>query len=301
MAKHNIVFGTLSGKIGNIVFFRRRGRQVERALVPSPADPRTDKQCVVRAQFANCKNLWRALLPYVGEAWRGVSRYGSAGNAFAHHNARRIPTASLQMSRAGNYFPNLGVVTYGGLPIDIDVYKAVSSNQTYNTSMMVAGTLQLSVGTLAASLLDHNRFLRDGDILHFLGITYSAENTPLSPSGTNAFASVITHAEIPLDISDNRTLQEVAPNFVHVAPSQLVSSGPFAFQFVWPSPAADYDSSLVGSAVAVFVERPSNPHRSRYSRASWSMGNDDYSRLQALTRYGNISVQFGNTFKQVNI
>lgn len=301
MAKHNVVFGTLSGKIGNIVFFRRRGRQVERALVPSPADPRTDKQCVVRAQFANYKNLWRALLPYVGEAWRGVSRFGGAGNAFAHHNARRIPTASLQMSRGGNFFPNLGVVTYGGLPIDIDVYKAISSNQTYTTSMLVAGTLQLSVRTLATSLLNLNSYLREGDILHFLGITYSAESAPLSPSGSNAFASVITHAEIPIDTSDDRTLQEVAPNFVMVAPSQVVSSTPFAFRFVWPSPAADYDASLVGSAVAVFVERLSNPHRSRYSRASWAMGSDDYSRLQALTRYGNASVQFGSTFKQVNI
>lgn len=301
MAKHNIVFGTLSGKIGNIVFFRRRGRQVERALVPSPANPRTDKQCVVRAQFANYKNLWRALLPYVGDAWRGVSRYGGAGNAFAHHNARRIPTASLQMSRGGNFFPNLGVVTYGGLPIDIDVYKLPANTQTYNTNLMIAGTLQLSVGALASSLLNLNNSLRHGDVLHFLGVTYSAEGAPLSPSGSNAFVSVISHAAIPLDPSDNRVLSEVAPNFVQVAPSQVVTSTPFVFRFVWPSPAADYDASVVGSAVAVFVERPTNALRSRYSRASWAMGNDDYARLQALTRYGSASVSFGSTFKQVNI
>lgn len=301
MAKHNIVFGTLSGKIGNIVFFRRRGRQVERALVPSPADPRTDKQCVVRAQFANYKNLWRALLPYVGDAWRGVSRYGGAGNAFAHHNARRIPTASLQMSRGGNFFPNLGVVTYGGLPIDIDVCKVPGNTQSYNTNLMVAGTIQLSVGTLASSLLSLNDALRQGDVLHFLGVTYSAEGAPLSPSGSNAFVSVISHAAIPLDPSDNRVLSEVAPNFVQVTPSQVVTSTPFVFRFVWPSPAADYDDSVVGSAVAVFVERPTNPLRSRYSRASWSMGNDDYARLQALTRYGSASISFGSTFMQVNI
>lgn len=301
MAKHNIVFGTLSGKIGNIVFFRRRGRQVERALVPSPADPRTDKQCVVRAQFANYKNLWRALLPYVGDAWRGVSRYGGAGNAFAHHNARRMPTASLQMSRGGNFFPNLGVVTYGGLPIDIDVYKLPANTQAYNTNLMVAGTVQLSVGTLASSLLGLNTSLRQGDVLHLLGVTYSAEGAPLSPSSSNAFVSVISHAAIPLDPSDNRDLSIVAPNFVQVVPSQVISSTPFVFRFVWPSPAADYDDSVVGSAVAVYIERPFNALRSRYSRASWAMGNDDYSRLQALTRYGSASISFGSTFKQVNI
>lgn len=301
MAKHNIVFGTLSGKIGNIVFFRRRGRQVERALVPSPADPRTDKQCVVRAQFANYKNLWRALLPYVGDAWRGVSRYGGAGNAFAHHNARRIPTASLQMSRGGNFFPNLGVVTFGGLPIDVDVYKVSGDTQVYNTNILAAGTIQLTVLSLSQSLLSLNSALREGDILHFLGVTYSAEGAPLSPSGSNAFVSVISHAEIPLDIGDSRVLSEIAPNFIQVAPLQVVSSAPFSFRFVWPSPAADYDDSVVGSAVAVFVERPTNPLRSRYSRASWAMGNDDYARLQALTRYGSASISFGSTFKNVTL
>lgn len=298
MAKHNAVFGTLSGKIGNIVFFRRRGRQVERVLVPYPSDPRTLAQGVIRARFANNKNLWRLLLPHVGNAWRSVSRYGYGGNAFYKHNVGNMPTCSLAMSRDGNCFPNLGALTYGGLQVNIDVQQTSIPTHRYTTSLRAPGTTKTTVGFFASELLDNNPSLAAGDILHILGITYSCEGSQLTPTTSNHMPTVIVGAAIPLDVTDNTLLSSVAPNF-RFAGASSEEIPPIDIFFDWPSPAVNYDNSVVGSALAVFLERPCKPFRSRFTRSFWVMSEDDRLRLRPLCFRGNLADAFGRTFSNV--
>ena len=299
MAKHNIVFGTLSGKIGNVVFFRRIGRQVERALVPAPADPRTLPQGVVRARFANAKNLWRDLLPFVGNAWRGVSRYGYGGNAFSHHNVGNMPTCSLAMSRDGNYFPNLGVVTFGGLPLNVNAQLTNYEQHVYTTNLLVPATTKRQVSQVAQELVNENTMLRQGDVLHILGIVYSATDAVLSPSSSNDFPSQIVGAAIPLNFEDERSLSVVAPNFTFAATSISEEVSSLAITFNFPSPADGYGVDQLGYALCIFVERPSAPQSSRYTRSSWVMSTEDLNRLRAVCAAGNVSNSFGRTFTNI--
>lgn len=299
MAKHNIVFGTLSGKIGNVVFFRRKGRQVERALVPAPADPRTLPQGVVRARFANAKNLWRDLLPFVGSAWRGVSRYGYGGNAFSHHNVGNMPTCSLAMSRDGNYFPNLGVVTFGGLSLNVTADLTNYEQHVFTTNLLLPATTKRTIAQMAQELVNENAALRQGDVLHILGIVYSATDAILSPSSSNDFPSAVVGAAIPLNFDDERLLSVVAPNFAFAAKSVSEEVSPLAITFNFPSPADGYAEDQLGYALCIFVERPSAPQSSRYTRSSWVMGSDDRIRLRAACAAGNVSNSFGRTFTNI--
>lgn len=299
MAKHNIVFGTLSGKIGNVVFFRRKGRQVERALVPAPADPRTLPQGVVRARFANAKNLWRDLLPFIGDAWRGVSRYGYGGNAFSHHNVGNMPTCSLAMSRDGNYFPNLGVVTFGGLALNVTAELTNYEQHVFTTNLLVPATTKRTIAQMAQELVTANAALRRGDIVHILGIVYSASDIPLSPSSSNDFPSIISAASLPLDFDDERSLSVVAPNFAFAAASIVEEVAPLTITYSFPSPADGYGEDQLGYALCMFIERPSAPQSSRYTRSSWVMGSEDRNRLRAACIAGNVSDSFGRTFTSI--
>lgn len=299
MAKHNIVFGTLSGKIGNIVFFRRKGRQVERALVPSPSDPRTIAQGVVRARFANNKNLWRLLLPFVGSAWKGISRYGYGGNAFYRLNTSNMPTCSLAMSRDGNALPNLGPVTYGGLQLPYTLSLQSLSTFTYATNLMVPRVTPVTVDRLAVFLENNNEYIREGDIIHLLGFTANADEGQLTPSTTNNFATTVVHAAIPIDFNDDTPLSQLMPNFGITYASFEGELSPLAFNFILPSPAADYDADRVIAAMAMYIERPSNPQRSRYTRCFWQLSTDDTNTLKAACAKGNVANAFGRTFTNI--
>ena len=299
MAKHNAVFGTLSGKIGNIVFFRRRGRQVERVLVPSPTDPRTLKQGVVRARFANNKNLWRLLLPYVGVAWRHVSRYGYGGNAFYKHNISNMPTCSLDMSRDGNALPNLGPVTYGGLQLPYTLSLLSYSSRQYLTNILVPRTGNDAVSSFSAHVLENNVSLLEGDIIHLLGISCNADAAQLSPSTTNAFATQIYHTAIKLDKSDYTSMSLLLRNFSLGYGSIVEDLSPIVFTLNLSPPAADYDSDRVLCAMAMFIERPSRPPRSRFTRCSWVLDADSYNSLEAACASGNVANSFGITFTSI--
>lgn len=299
MAKHNIVFGTLSGKIGNIVFFRRKGRQVERALVPSPSDPKTIAQGVVRARFANNKNLWKLLLPYVGNAWKGVSRYGYGGNAFYKFNISNMPTCSLAMSRDGNALPNLGPVTYGGLELPYTLKLQSISTFTYATNIMVPRVSANTVGRLASFIKDNNEYIQEGDIIHLLGITANADDIQLSPATTNNFATSVIHAALPIETQDSTSLSQLMPNFGITYASVSGELSPLAFNFILPSPAADYDSDRVIAAMAMFIERPSRPQRSRYTRCFWQLSTDNSNSLKAACAKGNVANSFGRTFANI--
>jgi len=60
MAKVNmpLLSGEVRGKLGDIVFFRRHGRQLAR-MRTKPANPKTDKQVAVRTNLAGLGKLWK--------------------------------------------------------------------------------------------------------------------------------------------------------------------------------------------------------------------------------------------------
>ena len=306
MTKRNLTLGNASGKLGDVVYMRRRGQQVERILVPSPRDPKSQRQGVARAHFANYVNLWRLLSPYMGVTWRGVSRYGTAANAFFKMNVGRIPAISKSMSRDGYAFPNLGLVTYGTMPISWRYESAIASVETAPAGRAqalawlgnVLGGAVAKWSDVSEALLKANQGLREGDVVHFLMMAYILDpDEPIYlPSGAQPR---IVHYSAPIDTSDERLVEDIFPLLqFSLLPAvanyqQMAVSGSNSFYRTLT------DSEFYFVSLASWVERSTAVGFTRYTRSSFVFGADDGDLLRGSAGYSPISIQYGDTFRNV--
>ena len=274
MTKRNLTLGTASGKLGSVVYFRRRGQQIARVLVSQVNDKRTIDQCYVRGRFANYVNLWRLLRPYIEDSWRGVSRYGSPENAFYRHNRGLIPVCSAQMSREGFAFPNFGLVTYGSLPISLNLEYALyppagggdKQVAAWLTNVEAAGSLS-TIADLSSTLISSNIGIQTGDILHVLAYIYSFDPVDFHPSAALGEPPGVLHYSIRVSTTLPGTLSEALRAIdwkigVDASGRQIIGA--------WPKPqffSDPYEYEQRGCFFTMFVERPANPRYSRYSRS----------------------------------
>lgn len=307
MTKRNLTLGTASGKLGSVVYFRRRGQQIARVLVSQVNDKKTLSQCYVRGRFANYVNLWRLLRPYVEDSWRGVSRYGSPENAFSKHNKGFIPVESEQMSREGYAFPNFGLVTYGSLPVslslDYDSFPAAvgSANQNgaWLNNVVFDGLVQ-SVADLSNALISSGTGIREGDILHILAYTYSFDPTNFRPSYALELPPRVYHYAINIDKSSNFRLDVVAPKIKWmkaVGPPGQNPVGAWIVDSLWLDDSGDYS---LGCFFTMYVERPSNPRYSRFSRSRFVMQSAERFYLYPMANStGGVGQQYAVTWQSV--
>lgn len=278
MTKRNLTLGTASGKLGSVVYFRRRGQQIARVLVSQVNDKKTIDQCYVRGRFANYVNLWRLLRPYIADSWSGVSRYGSPENAFYRHNRGLIPVCSAQMSREGYAFPNFGLVTYGSLPVslnlDYDLYPPAGggNNQiaAWLTNVESAGSLS-TIADLSSALISSNIGIQSGDMLHVLAYMYSFDPIDFAPSFALKAPPSVVHYSVRISTTHLGTLSEA----MHAIDWKIgVDSSGRQIIGAWPNRAffnEDYEDEQRGCFFTMFVERPGNPRYNRYSRSRFVM------------------------------
>ena len=296
MTKRNLTLGTASGRLGSVVYFRRRGQQSARVLVSSVNDKKTLPQCYVRARFACYVNLWRSLRPYIEQSWRSVSRYGSPENAFAKHNRGLFPTISKEMSRAGYAFPSFGLITYGSLPIDLQ-YRY--DDGAWLTNIPASSTPQ-TIGNLSSLLLNANIGIREGDVFHFLAYAYSFYPQTFFPPGAMEFPPAVIHYAIKVDRASAVSLSSATPNVNWRVgePSQgFRVLGTFVREDQFP---ADGYDVAVGIATAYFVERPTNPQYSRFTRSRFIMQSAEYFYLYPMaTMVSNVASRYASTWQSI--
>lgn len=307
MTKRNLTLGTASGKLGSVVYFRRRGQQIARVLVSQVNDKKTLNQCYVRGRFANYVNLWRLLRPYVEESWRGVSRYGSPENAFAKHNKGLIPVESAQMAREGYAFPNFGLVTYGSLPTSLnvvyDTYSPVGSSDfqwaAWLTNTSASGIPQ-TIGQLSDILVGNTTGVQEGDIVHILAYTYSFDPEGFVPSYALKQAPNVLHYAITMDKTSRLTLAANAPGikwFLGNAGATGTILGSWIDTDMYPEMVDDYG---VGCFFTMFVERPTNPRYSRFSRSRFVTEEVGRFYLYPMAvGQGNVGRQYAVTWQNV--
>lgn len=303
MARRNLSLGTASGRIGDHVYFRRRGQQIIRVRVPAPADRRSQRQGVVRAIFANGKNLWSILRPFVEASWRGYSRFGSAGNAFARANRGQMPAASLIMSRDGYAFPCTGLVTNGSLPVSwqyrSEVLQAIDGSEGYLQSLLFlgnAGTYDVETwGGLSRAVISASQGVREGDVLHFLLYVFSY-NEDWSPAGAlNQIPSVV-HYSRALDVASEDNVEDLFPLLrfdtrLVVAPFyQLYVQVTGLDEIYEPT---DYN---IGWALTSFIERPGLSSKAAFTKSKFVMPADIRTFINASSVYGNVAREYGDTF-----
>lgn len=304
MTKRNLTLGTASGKLGSVVYFRRRGQQIARVLVSKINDNRSLAQCRQRARFANSVALWRLLRPYVGVSWRGVSRYGSPENAFYHHNRGLLPTCSKNMSRSGYAFPCLGIISYGSLPVDVPfAARPVTGSGSYR------GTLLFSILTPGAVVKPENAVslfnliqaasqgIENSDIIHIIAMAYGAADLPSQAvSAAEQYAPKVYHVALNNSIP-SVPLNVLAP-WLRAEPAVTTDNGTALGIDIEPTwLPSEPNAGFVDYVFAIFVERPGNPQYARFSRARFLGGTDVMATLNNLCKDSALSDEFANTFR----
>lgn len=303
MARRNLSLGTAAGRIGDHVYFRRRGQQIIRVRVPAPTDRRSQRQGVVRAIFANGKNLWSLLRSFVEPSWRGYSRYGNAGNAFAHANRGQMPAASAAMSRDGYAYPCTGLITNGSLPVYwqyvTDVLPVVTDPSKDIESLLFLGNaVESNVetwGSLSSAIIAASSGAREGDIVHFLLYTFSYD-ADWTPYGATEVQPSVVHYSRVLDTSDEGYVADLFPllgfgtRLVEVPYYQL-------YVQVTGLDLIYGDLGIpIGWALASYLERPGLSSKAAFTKSRFVMPTTVRSYINASSVYGNVSRQYGDTF-----
>lgn len=306
MTKRNLTLGNASGKLGSVVYMRRRGQQIARVLVPSPRDPKSERQGVARAHFANYVNLWRLLGTSVFESWIGVSRYGTRANAFYKMNVGRMPAISKSMSRSGYAYPNLGLLTYGNLPVSyryeyatIDVVGAPDDKSpALAWSGNAFGGSAATWGDVSAALIKANEGLRQGDVIHFMVMLYTLDFDYSGdvPAEHNPY---IVHDSAALDLSSTEQMEDMF-YFLKFKMLPAVAN----FQQLAFSPSTSLYTALseyygTDVALASWVERPSEKGSARFTRSSFVMSSDNRNMLRAFSAFSPGSRAYGDTFRNI--
>lgn len=104
MAKGINIFGTLSGTLGETVYYRSGGEQKQRIRVRRPNNPNTDAQIVQRAKFSGAGMFYahgnQAFFPY---AFENKRKNESNFNAFMRENAPLAYPVSKDVKNSASY------------------------------------------------------------------------------------------------------------------------------------------------------------------------------------------------------
>lgn len=86
MAKGNLFLGTSTGKVGDIVTYRKHGTQITRAYNPSPSNPRTDKQMLRRVRWASLQPAYASNKNLITQTFTNLVGNTSAQRQFYKAN-----------------------------------------------------------------------------------------------------------------------------------------------------------------------------------------------------------------------
>lgn len=190
MAKRNILLGTASGKLGDIVFSRRNGEQIISTRV-TPANPKSEAQSRQRMAFATATSAASRLRQIIDHSFEGV-KYGQdsvnhfvklnikALRAAAAYNGEELPEGSYNdflikgvkgvarmpfvVSEGRLNFPNgtLAVNQFGDTGLAVPVYNQdpwlidVENAESYETALAGLGLIPGDQLTLLAVVTDGN-------------------------------------------------------------------------------------------------------------------------------------------------
>lgn len=185
MAKGNMLLGYASGPIGDVVFKRVKGQQVQVPRVRKPANPRSAKQSIQRGRFAAAVKFFtrgnQNLFKFAFENKRQVE---SDYNAFMRENVRRAP--AITKEAFSNYdYPVFApfVMTHGTLPT---LDNTISSGKAIvSLGVDAPSTLPSTVGELTSILVASDAFMA-GDILTLVTINSSFDGTYPSAAGVGS-------------------------------------------------------------------------------------------------------------------
>lgn len=175
MAKGIFAFGTLVGKLGDVIYYRSGGQQHSRPRIRKPKNPQTNKQLFQRARFSAAGMFYshgrQAFFPYSFEDKKQNESYF---NAFMRNNTHlAYPVSKSVVNNVSYPILQNWVVTKGSLPT-IEAYRHSPDNGNtiglaFNFPLYSSQNSINTMADLSRALIATGDF-DNGDILTFLTI-----------------------------------------------------------------------------------------------------------------------------------
>lgn len=115
MAKGNLLLGYGRGKVGSLVFSRRKGEQIVRARNEHPANPRTNAQLAQRMKMYAPVKLYRQSMERFFKYAFSLKERETIFNAFMRENIALAPWASRELVTSQAPIPFPAHMSSGGL------------------------------------------------------------------------------------------------------------------------------------------------------------------------------------------
>lgn len=176
MGKGNFLMGTIRGKIGDLVFMRRNGEQVQRAYV-KPKNAMTRSQYSQRSQLTNIVRLYQASPSFFMKAFENKPVNQSDYNALVSRNLNNDPKVYLpkEVAEAGGGVAAPYIISDGSLqPILVSGVGADAVTNIAIGDLSIIPTL--TIAELSAAILANNTFIEAGDQLSYVSIEQYQDN-----------------------------------------------------------------------------------------------------------------------------
>lgn len=219
--------GTVKGKIGDLVFMRRKGEQVQRAYV-KPKNAMTRSQYAQRSQITNIVRLYQASPSFFMKAFENKPANQSDYNALVSRNLNKDPKVYLpkEVAEAGGGVAAPYIITDGSLqPILVSGFGADAVTNIAIGDLSVTSTT--TIAELSAAILANNTFIEAGDQLSYVSIEQFQDNG-IPKLRLRKFEFVVNEAAEGL-VTDYWPEQALANKEGFIGHGALVYTGAFAW------------------------------------------------------------------------
>lgn len=223
MSKGNMLLGYARGKVGSLVFSRRKGEQITRARNTRPANPRSPLQLQQRMKmYAPVQFYKSSIATQFKYAFEDQKANETPFNAFMRHNISDAPWVSKTLANA-----------YAPIPFPAKMSDgSVSSVDTFIGDVKLEPTEGSSVTNWAVGIMADDSFggivdngtvseftysvltmypsLKEGDMLTFIAVRsagLSIENGDVLYNGVDTFN--FSYAQVVLSTSDSTDLSSL--------------------------------------------------------------------------------------------
>lgn len=214
MSKDNMLLGYARGKVGSLVFARRKGLQITRAYNANPANPKTPAQINQRMKMYAPTNLYKRIrsrfFPFAFEDQRPNE---TAYNAFMRHNINVSPWVSRQLASEYAPVPFRAVMSEGSLPAiygNLGYIHSAQDDTRYNSFHVELTGEPDTVARASIGLMEKFPSLQLGDkvtFVAFLSEGLSVEDGDVLYDGVGAMT--VKTAQLVLSSSDNTQVSDL--------------------------------------------------------------------------------------------
>lgn len=249
MSKGSMLMGTVRGKLGDAVFYRRQGEQQQRAYIRRVNDAQTRAQYEQRSQLANLVAFYRNVATLLDHSFTNRPGNQSSYNAFVSHNLNKVKVyLDKPAAGAGACVVAPYIVSAGSLPPIVVTGTGVTS--VTNISVGTLDNLQdVSVADFTKALLANNASIREGDQLTYLSLVQSTNVQTSYPIVEAGYYEVTLSTLDDTLLSDIMPAQAIAVQDGYLAHGEKVADGGFC----WILSRKDASGKLLCSRQAIIV------------------------------------------------